>query len=407
MSLEFPIQQVRSQFPALRTGSALMDGAGGTQMPLSVADAIRDGALSSVAQRGTQNHLSANADRTVRAAREAMADFVNADPRGIVFGRSATQLTFDIATAFAKLLSPGDEIVVSRLDHDANVAPWLLAAELSGATVRWIDFDPGTAELTVEHAAGAIGPATRLVALTAASNLFGSCPDIAAISELVHEHGAMFYVDAVAYAPHRLVDFEALGADLLVCSPYKFCGPHIGVLASRPEILEQLHPNKLRPSTEEVPERFELGTLPYELLAGVTAAVEFLAGVIPSSGTRREQLVRSYEGLHAHEQALVERLRDGLAGIEGVHRIAVAGRTLPSVLFSIDGISPLEASARLGEQNVVIGGGLFYAYEAGLHAGLGEGGLRASMAPYTSLDDIDRVLREVGALARFASSHDA
>ncbi|MFD0852584.1 aminotransferase class V-fold PLP-dependent enzyme, partial [Actinomadura adrarensis] len=200
-----------------------------------------------------------------------------ADPSGIVFGRSATQLAYDFSRALAKTWAPGDEVIVTRLDHDSNIRPWVHAAEASGATVRWADFDPTTGELPVESITGLLSPRTRLVAVTAASNLIGTRPHIPVIARAVHGAGALLYVDGVHYTAHASVDFEALGADFLACSPYKFLGPHLGVLAARPSLLETLHPDKLLPSTDAVPERFELGTLPYELLAGTRAAVDFLA----------------------------------------------------------------------------------------------------------------------------------
>src|SRR5947209_6519090 len=210
-----------------------------------------------------------------------MADLLGADPRGVVFGRSATQLTFDLARTLAGTWGPGDEIVVTRLDHDANIRPWVLAAESVGATVRWAPFDPTTGELTADDVAGELTGATRLVAVTGASNLLGTRPPLGEIGALVHGAGGLLAVDGVHLTAHAPVDVTALGADFYTCSPYKFLGPHCGVLAGRPELLERLQPVKLLPSTDAVPERFELGTLPYELLAGTTAAVEFLAALAP------------------------------------------------------------------------------------------------------------------------------
>lgn len=398
MSSTYPLSRIRQQFPALRTGSALFDAPGGTQTPMRVAQAIHDAMLSPVSQRGRNNYSEQNADRIVRGARAAMGDLLNVDPQAVFFGRSATQITFDVARAIARRLSPGDEIVASRLDHDANVRPWVLAAELSGATLRWIDFDRETGDLTVDDVQRVLTERTRLVAVTAASNLYGTAPDIAAIAAAVHAVGAEIYVDAVAYTAHELVDVSALGADYIVCSPYKFCGPHIGVLGSSVEKLEALVPDKLRPSTMQVPERFELGTLPYEFLAGVTETVEFLADVIPGDGTRRERLSRSYAAIAEHEDALFEQLVAGLAAIDGVERVGAPRTHVPTVLFRVPGLTTAEVCAALGRADVAVMGGSFYAIEAEDWAALGDGAVRAGIAPYTSSEDVDRLLTAIRSL---------
>lgn len=395
----YPVSAVRAQFPSLRAGSALFDGPGGTQVPERVADAIRDALLAPVSQRGMHNFFSRGADRLVNAARAAMGDFMNVAPECVVFGRSATQITFDLAVAIGDLIHAGDEIVLSRLDHDANVAPWVEVAAARGAEIRWIDFDRDTGDILLDDVARVLTSRTRLVALTAASNLFGTRPDIAAVAELVHEAGALFYVDAVAYAAHHLIDFERMGADFVVCSSYKFCGPHLGILGARAGMLERLHPRKLRASTEQVPERFELGTLPYELLAGVTATVDFLADLAPSAGTRRERLVHSYDALHRHESELLDTLLAGLSDLSGVHRLGSPTTSTPTVLFTIEGVSVEEACRLLGDREIAVGGGLFYAHEAARWADLGEGGIRVGLAPYSTVDDIERLLAGVRELA--------
>lgn len=395
--MTYPLEQLRSSFPALTQG-AFFDNAGGTQTPVPVATSIAGALTSGLSQRGSAYPAARNAAAIVAAAREAMADLLNCPAGGIVFGRSATQLLFDLADTLTADLGAGDEIVVSRLDHDANVRPWVLAAERAGASVRWIDFDPATGDLTPDHVVRVLGPATKIVALTAASNLYGTMPDIAAISGLVREAGAVFVVDAVAYAPHVLVDVEALGADFIVCSPYKFCGPHLGVLAATPETLQRLRPRKLRPSPDTVPERFEHGTLPYELLAGVTATVDFLAGC-SAGGTRRERLARFYAAAAQHEESLAERIVAGLADIPGVNRIGSPARSTPTVLFQMDGRSVAQIADFLGARDIAVSAGTFYAYEAAAWAGLGEGGIRLSLAPYTSPADVERLLGAVGELA--------
>jgi cysteine desulfurase family protein (TIGR01976 family) len=294
---------------------------------------------------------------------------------------------------------PGDEVVVSRLDHDSNIRPWVIAAESVGATVRWLDFDPATAE--VADIETVLTTQTRLVALTAASNLFGTRPDVPSVAAAAHEVGALVYVDAVHLTPHAPVDTAALGADLIACSPYKFFGPHLGVLAAAPSLLESLHPAKLMPSTDAVPERFELGTLPYELLAGVTAAVDFIAHLGPTaSGDRRADVVASMASVEAYEDELLERLLGGLGALDGVTLHGSPARRTPTALFSVAGHTPREVHEKLAADGINAPGGSFYALEASRHAGLGdEGAVRAGIAPYTSPDEVDRLVEGVSSLA--------
>lgn len=272
------VAAIRAHVPALKSGTARFDAPGGTQTPQPVIDAIAAALTAPLANRGRNTEGERNADRIVDEARSALADLLGTTPGTVVFGRSATQLAYDLSRTLAKGWGPGDEVVVTRLDHDSNIRPWVQAAEAAGADVRWADFDPATGELRPEHLAAVLGPRTRLVAVTAASNLIGTMPDLPALASLVHANGAHFHVDAVHYASHAVVDLAATGADTLVCSPYKFLGPHLGVLTGRAELLESLRPDKLLPSADTVPERFELGTLPYELLAGTSAAVDFWRG---------------------------------------------------------------------------------------------------------------------------------
>ncbi len=284
--MAYDVAALRAQFPSLDSGIAHFDGPGGTQTPQVVADAVARTLAGPLSNRGRLVASERNADDTVAAFREAYADLLGAAPDGVVLGRSATQLIYDFSRALAKQLSPGDEVVVTRLDHDANVRPWVQAAATAGATVRWIDLDPATADLDATGLAEAITERTRLVAVTGASNLLGTRPDLPAIAGAAQAVDALLFVDAVHLAAHELIDLDALGADLVVCSPYKFFGPHCGILAADPALLETLHPDKLLPSTDAVPERFELGTLPYELMAGATAAVDFLAAVDPGTARR-------------------------------------------------------------------------------------------------------------------------
>ncbi|WP_226485064.1 cysteine desulfurase-like protein [Streptomyces parvulus] len=394
------VDAIRAQIPALKSGSARFDAPGGTQTPQPVIDAITEALANPLANRGRTTEGERNADGIVADARDALGDLLGTEPRGIVLGRSATQLAYDLARTLAKDWGPGDEVVVTRLDHDSNIRPWIQAAEAAGASVRWADFDPATGELLPEHIEAVLSPRTRLVAVTAASNLIGTMPDLPAVARLTHGAGALLHVDAVHYASHAVVDPAALGADTLVCSPYKFLGPHLGVLAARPEFLETLRPDKLLPSSDAVPERFELGTLPYELLAGARAAVDFLAGLeTEAGGTRRERLVASFAALEAHEDALRGRIEQGLAGLDGVTVHSRAARRTPTLLFTVAGLSPAEVYRRLAERGVDAPAGTFYALEAARHLGLGdEGGVRVGLAPYTSADDVDRLLTALASL---------
>lgn len=398
--MSYDVHAVRAQIPALKSGSARFDAPGGTQTPQPVIDAIVDALAHPLAVRGTRNEGERNAEAIVAGARAALADLLGTEPRGIVFGRSSTQLTYDLARTLAKGWGPGDEVVVSRLDHDSNIRPWIQAAEAVGATVRWAEFDRDNGELTVDHVTPVLNGRTRLVAVTGASNLIGTRPDLPAIADLVHRAGALLHVDAVHYAAHASVDLAALGADFLVCSPYKFLGPHLGVLASRPEQLETLRPDKLLPSTDAIPERLELGTLPYELLAAARASVDFLATLAPApaapgteTGTRRERLIAAFGAIEAHEDALRARIETGLAALDGVTVHSRAALRTPTLLLTFPGRSAADASHHLAAHGVDAPAGSFYALEASRHLGLGDdGGLRVGLAPYSSEEDADRLL---------------
>ncbi len=391
---------IRDRFPALADGTAYFDGPGGSQVPREVADAVAATMLAGLANRGRITAAERRADAVVLAARAAMADLLGADPAGIVFGRSMTALTYELSRTLARTWRPGDEVVLTRLDHDANIRPWVQAAATAGAVVRWADFDTGTGELDAATVTALIGERTRLVAVTAASNLLGTRPDVPVIAAAARTAGALSFVDGVHLVPHAAVDLAALGADLFACSPYKFCGPHLGVLAGAPALLETLAPDKLLPSSDAVPERFELGTLPYELLAGTTAAVDFLAGLAPGTGSRRSRVLASMAVLEQHEQALLHRLDTGLAAIPGVTRYSRAARRTPTVLFTLTGRTPAQVYQELARHGVNAPAGHFYAIECARALGLGDaGGVRAGIAPYTSESDVDRLLAGVAYLA--------
>ncbi len=390
----YDIAAVRAQFPALTEGAAHFDGPGGTQVPSPVGQAVADALTSAIANRGRSTPAERRADQIVLEARAALGDLLGANPRGVVFGRSMTQLTYDVARTLAKSWHPGDEVVVTRMDHDANIRPWIQAASVAGATVRWADFDPTTTELTVAQIEAVLSERTRLVAVTAASNLIGTRPPIAEIATKVHLTGALLYVDGVHFTPHTPVDIAALGADLYACSPYKFLGPHCGVLAGAPRLLQHLHPDKLLPSSDAVPERFELGTLPYELLAGCTAAIDFIAALSPQTyPDRREAVVAAMRAIEGHERGLQARLETALATMPEIVLHSRAADRTPTLLISVDGSPATDVQAFLAERQINCPAGSFYALELSRRLGLGDqGALRIGLAPYTDDNDIDRLL---------------
>ena len=399
--MTYDVDDVRRHFPSLDEGAAHFDGPGGSQVPDVVGDAVRETLIAAISNRGAVTASARRADTTVLAARAAVADFLGAEADGVVFGRSMTQLTYDFARTLAKHWSEGDEIVLTRLDHDANVRPWLQAAATVGVVPRWVDFDPESGELDEESLAAQLSERTRVVAITAASNLIGSRPDVGAVARRAHEVGALVYVDGVHLTPHTSIDVTALEADFYVCSPYKFLGPHCGVLVAEPALLETLNPDKLLPSSNAVPERFELGTLPFELLAGTTAAIDFLASIAGSSApTRRQRLVDSMRAVETHESALFEDLCERLAKVDGVVLYGHAGARTPTVLFSIDGIENSQTAARLAALGVNAPEGNFYAIETSRRLGLADAGaVRAGLAPYTNQRDVDRLVEGVESIA--------
>jgi cysteine desulfurase family protein (TIGR01976 family) len=399
MSLD--VATVRAQFPALSLGAAHFDGPGGSQTPQVVADAVAATLVAGVANRGTVTAAERRAEDIVSGARSAVADLLGCEPDGVVFGRSMTQLTYDVSRALAKQWTSGDEVVVTRLDHDANIRPWVQAAEAVGATVRWAEFDKGTGELPAEAVTDLLSDRTRLVAVTGASNLLGTRPDVARIAAAAHAAGALVYVDGVHLTPHAPVDVPAMGADFFACSPYKFFGPHHGILVADPALLDTLRPGKLLPSSEAVPERFELGTLPYELLAGTTATVDFIARLAPGDGHRRDRVLTSMTAVEEHEAKLFRRLLDGLARIDGVTLHGSPARRTPTVLFTVRDRTPREVYQHLAGRGVNAPASSFYAIEASRWMGLGDdGAVRAGLAPYTNDEDVDRLLAGVAESSR-------
>ena len=401
VSQRYDVDALRSRFPSLGPdggGWALFDAPGGTQTPREVGEAVAAALTGPLSNRGTSAPSQRNAEDAVAAFRAAAGDLLGADPAGVVHGRSATALTYDFSRTLAATWPDGAEVVLSRLDHDANVRPWVQAAARVGAVVRWLDVDTATGELVLD--ASVLTDRTVLVAVTGASNLLGTRPDLARIAEAAHAVGALLWVDGVHATAHHLPDLARSGADFWVCSPYKFLGPHHGVLAASPELLERLHPDKLAPSTDAVPERFELGTLPYEHLAGTVAAVDVLASLAGTTGSRRERLLAAFEATDAHETRLRTRTEEGLASLgDAVVVHSRAEHRTPTLYFSTPGRPAGEVSAALAAQRVLAPAGHFYAWEpfGRLRAAgaLGDdplGGIRVGMAPYTSDDDVTRLL---------------
>ncbi len=384
---------LRPHFPSLAEGLAHFDGPGGTQVPDVVADVVAQTYRSAVSNRHGGFASSDRADAIVDAARLAVADLLGADPRGVVLGQSMTHNTYVLAGALAKTWGPGDDIVVSRLDHDANIRPWVQAAARAGATVRWAEPDSAT-DLPTEQYGDLVGDRTRLVAVTAASNATGSMPDVPAIAEIAHAAGALVHVDGVHTTPHGPVSFAELGADLYACSAYKWYGPHLGATVASPALLETLHPDKLLPSSDEVPDRFELGTSQFAQYAALTATVDWLAS-LGTGSTRREQLESSMAAIATHEEAVFARLMAGLRDRDDVQLVGEPTRRTPTVAFLKQDEKPQQTAARLADKGVAVWAGHYYAIELMTVLGLPDGAVRAGVVGYTSDDDVDRLLEHL------------
>jgi len=392
--MAYDVNRIRKEFPSLDAGLAFFDGPGGSQVPKSVGEAIAKAITQATSNRNTITMSEQNAEKCVQDYRSAVADLLNCDPRGVIYGRSWTQLTYDMSRNLAKSWGPGDEIIVTRLDHDSNIRPWVQAAEAKGATVKWAEFDVETAELPVEAISSLLTNKTKFVACTGAANTLGTKPDIAAIAKAVHSVGALFLVDAVHLTPHAVIDFKAIGADFIGFSSYKIFGPHCGTLVADPALLESIKNDKLAPSTMNVPERFEFGTLPYEIMAGVTASIDFIAGMDhEATGTRRERIVKSMHALEQYEAPLFEYLESEIKSLPGVKTYGHAKDRTPTLYFSFDGKDGTEIYKHLATAKVNAPCHNFYAYEASHKLGLGDkGALRAGLAPYSIKEEVDRLI---------------
>jgi cysteine desulfurase family protein (TIGR01976 family) len=378
----------RERFPGIRDGWVRLDGPAGTQMVDVAIDAMTEWMRSG---HGANNHGAFEAaDRTdelVAQTRAAVGTLFGADPGGVVFGPSMTALTMRFTATASREWGPGDEVVCTRLDHDANVRPWVIAAERAGARVRFAEPDPETLALPAAAVERVLTDRTRWVAVTAASNAIGTVPDLQGIIAAAHAAGARVYVDAVHASPHFRLDVEELGCDVLACSAYKWFGPHVGILCADPAVLDALRPDKLAPSPDELPDRFELGTLPFESLAGVRAAADYMCGL-------------DWNRVRAHEDALLAAALDGLRGMPHVRLYGDAPLRAPTLMFNVEGRTSLEVARALGEERIAVWDGNYYAWELERHLDLAPAGaVRAGFVHYNDEADAERLLAAVAQLA--------
>ena len=405
--MSFDVKPVRAAYPALSDGYAYLDGAAGTQVPAVVIEAIADAYRSGIGNVGGTFPASERSGSIVAECRQAIADLTGASPDGVILGPNMTTLTYRLAEALSRRWEPGDEVVVSRLDHDANVRPWVQAAARRGAILRWAEVDTSTTELPPAQYGDLLSERTRLVAVTAASNVVGTRPDVAAIAAAAHAAGALVYVDGVHATPHVPVDVGALGADFYATSAYKWSGPHIGTVVADPALLESVHPDKLAPAPHGVPGRFERGTAAFADLAGVTAAVEHLASLAPDPGTapgtgagRRQRVLASMAAVEEYETSLFARLLDGMGAMEHVTLYGRAARRVPTAFFTVAGRSPRQVAEHLAGRQVNVWNGDNYAWELAGVLGLRDSGgaVRAGLVHYNDDADVDRLLAAVGEL---------
>jgi cysteine desulfurase family protein (TIGR01976 family) len=392
--MSYLVDRIRKDFPSLNTGLAYFDGPGGSQVPKVVGDAIAAAITQPSSNRGTVTESEQNAEDCVIGYRSAVADLLNCDPNGVIYGRSWTQLTYDFSRTLAKSWGVGDEIIVSQLDHDSNIRPWVQAAERSGATVKWAKVNTQTAELDTSSITDLLTAKTKFVAVTGASNTLGTKPDITAIGNAVKAAGALFLVDGVHLTPHAVIDFKNMPADFYGFSSYKILGPHCASFVADPALLETLSNDKLLPSTMVVPERFEFGTLPYEIMAGVSASIDYLTTLDDqATGTRREKLVKSLTSLEVHEQSLFDYLLTGLATLPEITIYSKAKHHTPTAYFNFKGIDGGAVYKFMAGKKVNLPAHNFYALELSRALGLGDtGAIRAGLAPYSTKDDVDRLI---------------
>ncbi|MEO5816852.1 MAG: cysteine desulfurase-like protein [Gemmatimonadaceae bacterium] len=402
------LESIRADFPALQRCEgghdvAYFDGPGGTQVPRAVADAMTDYLLHHNANTHWVYPTSAETDAMLEESRAAFADLFNATPADVSFGNNMTTIAFHLSRGLARDWKEGDEIVVTELDHHANVAPWHAIARDRGLVVRTIPLNTTTFRHEQDAIAAAIGKRTRLVAIGAASNALGTITDVRAVCEMARAAGALSFIDAVHYAPHTLLDVQAIGCDFLACSSYKFYGPHAGVLFGRRQIVDAIDIPKLVPAPEAAPEKLETGTQNHEGIVGAGAAVNYIASIGGDGGSRREQLARAFASLHERGDALLTRLWDGLIAIDGVTIYGPPPGTprTPTVSFTLRGYSTEAVARHLIGRGVYASNGDFYAKTVADRLGRGEDGfVRAGAACYTSADEVERLVTGVRELSR-------
>jgi cysteine desulfurase family protein (TIGR01976 family) len=403
------VEWARAQFPSLSLKvnsrpAIFLDGPGGTQVPRQVIEAMSNYLARSNANTGGAFTTSRQTDAMIAGTRAVMADFLGCAANEIVFGPNMTTLTIMLSRAIGREIKQGDEVVVTSLDHDADVSPWRFLEE-RGAVVRTVDIHEEDCTLDMEDLARKVNPRTRLVAVGYASNAVGTINAVREVVRLSHQSGALAFIDAVHYAPHGFIDVRELDCDFLACSPYKFFGPHQGVLYGKHEHLKRLHPYKLRPASDNVPERWELGTLTHECLAGVAAAVEYIAELGRRAGaedSRRDSLRAAYEAINRHERVLAEKLVTGLLQIPGLRLYGISDRSrfaqrVPTAAVRIEGHTPLELATKLGERGIFTWDGNYYAIAVTERMGVESSGgfLRIGAVHYNTADEIDRVLEEL------------
>ena len=399
---------IRSQFPSLAQTvnghpAAFLDGPGGTQVPQRVIDAISAYLSHDNANTGGAYSTSRDTDAMIARARGAMADFLHCAADEVVFGPNMTTLTFAISRAIGRGLNPGDEILVTRLDHDANVSPWLAMAEDRGVTVRWAEIHDENCTLNIHDLASKINENTKLVAVGYASNAVGTINPVRVITRLAHAAGALCYIDAVHYGPHGLIDVALLDCDFLACSTYKFFGPHMGVLYGKRKHLSSLQPYKVRPNTNAIPNCWEWGTLNHECIAGIEACVEYIADLgrraRPEADTLRAAIEAAYSAIHEHERGLLERT---IKGLKTIPRLKIYGITdparfndrCPTFAIRIEGHTPLELATKLGERGIFTWDGNYYALNLTEHLDVERSGgfLRIGLVHYNTVEEVDRLL---------------
>lgn len=396
------VEEIRSQFPALTRihngfPVAYFDGAGGTQVPRSVVEAMTDYLFNHNANTHWAYPTSNETDAIIEDSRQAMAVFLNCSPDEVAFGQNMTSLTFHLARALGREFSAGDEIIVTELDHHANVDTWRSLEKDRGVTIRVVPMDTESGTLEFGELEKLLNPKTKLLAIGAASNAIGTMPDVKKACALARENGTLSFVDAVHYAAHNLIDVQELGCDFLACSAYKFYGPHIGTLYGRKELLEKIDFPKLKPAPNNSPDRVETGTQSHESIAGAAAAVNFLASLSEGS-TRREKLKNTYHEIHSRKMALTKQLWDGLLSIDGVkiYGLPPEGSRTPTISFSLKNVNSEEISRFLAEKGVFTSNGNFYAMTVVERLGLIEQGLvRVGCACYTTSDEIERLVEGV------------